>query len=232
MTAQEGKLSQYTKDLPSQIEQQIKKAWSPSVKEAIGVVGNQLESFAPTFFDYYSTLGGTTSADMNPMQKLEFMGGQFGRQTGALTRASEYADYLGARSDEMYQKAYDAMNLGYQRESDAYNRLANQYQLAWQSAENEKTRAASGGSGGGFVFEPPPTEESTEQALEPLNQMQLYKAIMSIPAWSSPQEKRVAIQGLVNRFSGNLDKNAVLKMAYQWGGVPNEWAAGGASSSW
>jgi len=139
-TAETG-LGAYTKDLPGQIEGQIKEAWTPSMKESVGETQRQMGEFLPKYWQMPETLGGTTAADLSPTQKLGVMGKELGTMGGRLSASSRLSDYLGAQARDLYGKAKEAMQMGYQSAADAYSRKFQQYNLAWQAAEQAKQRA-------------------------------------------------------------------------------------------
>jgi len=154
----QSKMAQYGSELPGQIKEEIRTAWSPSLKEAAGVTGQQLQNFLPSYFGMGDQLGGTTSADISPTARLQQMGNYLGELGGNLSSASNYGDYLGANMKSATQDALDAMNMGYGNLKDQYGNVFNQYSLAQQMAEAEKNRqlqrelaARSGGGGGGTI---------------------------------------------------------------------------------
>jgi hypothetical protein len=157
-------MSQYTKDLPSQIQAEVQKAWTPALTGAVGATEQQMAQYVPQFFGAAEALGGTSAADLSPTQKLSQMGTMLGKMGGRMQATTKISDYLGAQMNDMYSRAISAMQMGYQNEADKYARLANQYQMAWQeaeaqrerdfqAAENAKSRAMSGGGGGSGISE-------------------------------------------------------------------------------
>jgi hypothetical protein len=158
----EQTLSAYSKDLPSMIQQETQKAWSPAIKEASSEVGQQLGQFLPSYFNipYTGLMAGTSGADVSPQRKLQAMGTGLGSLSEGLTSASRYADYMGARMDDAYNKAMKSMQTGYGMAADAYAREFDKYRLAWEAAEAEKQRqfqveqaAASRASAGAGAFD-------------------------------------------------------------------------------
>ena len=69
------------------------------------------------------------------------MGRELGTMSGNLQASQQYSDYLGAQMTTMYQKALQAAQMGQQNLADKYSRISQQYQMAWQEAENAKDRA-------------------------------------------------------------------------------------------
>ena len=142
LNAASSRLSGYTADLPSDINKQITEAWSPTLKEASRAVGDQVSNFLPNYFKipFEGLMAGTGAEHASPQYKLQQMGKGYGDLVGELDNVTRYADYLGAKKDEMYDKAMEAMRFGYQADADAYGREFQKYQLAWEAAEAEKQR--------------------------------------------------------------------------------------------
>ena len=157
----EGQLDQYTSELPSQIESELNKAYSPLLKESTGVTRDLMGDYLGRYFDTTSMgegMAGTTAYDLSPSQKLGVMGRELGTMAGDLQATQQYSDYLGAQLNDLYGKAVQAAQLGQQNLADQYSRAFSQYQLAWQENEAEKDRALqremarlSGGGGGGGI---------------------------------------------------------------------------------
>ncbi len=199
MKAQEGVLSQYTKDLPSQIQAEVQKAWTPALQGATSATEQQMAQYVPQFFGMGESLGGTSAVDLSPTQKLTQMGTTLGKMSGRLQATAKVSDYLGAQMSDMYSRAISAMQMGQQNEADKYSRLANQYQLAWQAAEEEKnrvfqaeenakSRAASGGGGsGGAASDDVQTFLDYAQAL---NEKRLGKAVTANSAFTQLKSLR------------------------------------------
>lgn len=157
MSDVENQLSQYDANLPSEIETQIKNAYTPALQQSLGVTKNLMSDYLGKYFDITSMgpgTTGTTAKDLSPVQKLSVMGNQLGTMAGQLTAQQQYTDYLGGQATDMYEKAITAAQYGQTALADKYARLSTQYQTAWQEAENEKDRAlqlqlaALSGSGG------------------------------------------------------------------------------------
>lgn len=154
----EGQMAGYSADLPSEIETQLQKAYSPILKESLGVTKNLMGDYLSRYYDTTQMgpgMAGTTAKDLSPTQKLGVMGRELGTMAGDLQATQKYSDYLGGQMNDAYSKALQAAQLGQQNLSDQYSRLFQQYQMAWQEAEAEKDRAlqrelarASGGGGG------------------------------------------------------------------------------------
>ena len=136
----ESTLSGYTKDLPSEIQAEITKAWTPGLERVTGETQRMMSEYLPRYWGIGEQLGGTTAADLSPTQKMQVMGRELGTMGGELTSNAMLADYLGGKAEDMYDKALQASQLGYGMAADAYSREFQKYQLAWQAAEAEKER--------------------------------------------------------------------------------------------
>lgn len=154
----EKQLGKYTSDLPSQIETEIQKAYTPLLQEALGVTKDLSSDYLGRFMDTTSMgrgMTGSSAADLSPSQKMGVMGRELGTMSGQLQSAVKYADYLGAQMNDLYGKAVNAANAGKTALAEEYARRFQRYQLAWQEAENAKDRAlqrALSGGGGGWSF--------------------------------------------------------------------------------
>ena len=140
----EAELGQYTSELPSQIQGELQKAYTPLLQEATGVTRDQMGDYLGRYYDITSMGPGTTGTsaiDLSPTQKLGVMGRELGTMAGNLQASQKYSDYLGAQMNDMYGKALQASQLGQQNLADKYARQFQQYQLAWQEAEAAKDRA-------------------------------------------------------------------------------------------
>lgn len=235
----QSKMSQYTGELPGQIKEEVRKAWSPSLQEASGVVGQQLSEFLPKYFGMGEALGGTSAADISPTKRLQQMGTYMGELGGNLTSASSYADYLGANMKSAYEDALTAANMGYQNLADQYGQVFNQYQLAWQQAEAEKDRqlqrdmAAQSGSGGTVINWP---EQGTEQEVSDLPKYTVFEAltmIQTMPHNTPISERKMAVDSILSNLApgSQLPSDAAYRMAGITGGAPSG-SSGGASTGW
>ena len=158
----ESKFSGYGADLPGEIESQIQKAYSPLLKESLGVTKGLMGDYLGRYFDTTQMgpgMAGTTAMDLSPTQKLGVMGRELGTMAGDLQATTRYSDYLGGQMNDLYSKAVSAAQLGRQDISDEYNRVLQQLQMAQQLAEAEKDRALqrelaarSGGGGGTIIY--------------------------------------------------------------------------------
>ena len=151
----EKQLGQYTSELPSQIQGELQKAYTPILQESTGVTRDMMGDYLQRYYDTTSMgagMTGNTAYDLNPTQKLGVMGRELGTMAGNLQASQKYSDYLGAQMNDMYSKALQASQLGQQNLADKYARQFQQYQLAWQEAESAKDRAAAGGGGGGNIY--------------------------------------------------------------------------------
>jgi hypothetical protein len=140
----ESSLAQYDANLPSEIESQIKKAYTPALQRSLDTTKNLMSDYGQRYFDV-TTMGpgmaGTTAKDLAPTQKLGVMGRELGTMAGNLQSSQQFSDYLGGQMNDMYSKALQASQMGQQNLADKYGRLFNQYQMAWEAAEAEKNRA-------------------------------------------------------------------------------------------
>lgn len=144
LSTTEKQLSQYTADLPSQIESQIQKAYTPALQQSLNTTKQQMGDYLNRYFDTTSMgpgMAGTTALDLSPTQKLGVMGRELGTMAGELQSTQKFSDYLGGQMSDMYNKALTAMQMGQQNLADQYSRQFQQYQLAWQEAEAAKDRA-------------------------------------------------------------------------------------------
>jgi hypothetical protein len=140
----ESSLGQYDANLPSEIESQIQKAYTPALQRSLDTTKNLMSDYGQRYFDV-TTMGpgmaGTTAKDLAPTQKLGVMGRELGTMAGNLQSSQQFSDYLGGQMSDMYSKALQASQMGQQNLADKYSRLFNQYQMAWEAAEAEKNRA-------------------------------------------------------------------------------------------
>jgi len=153
----EAQLAQYDTNLPSQIQTEYQKAYTPLLQQATDVTKNLMSDYLGRIMETTGLapgMAGTTAYDLSPTQKMGQIGREIGYASGELMGAQKYADYLGAQMNDMYNKTLQAAQMGQQNLADQYARQMQQYQMAWQEAENEKNRAAtlaaSGSGGGGF----------------------------------------------------------------------------------
>ena len=140
----ESQLSQYSADLPSQIESQIQKAYTPALQQSLGTTKDLMGDYLGRYFETTGMgpgMAGTTALDLSPTQKLGVMGRELGTMSGELQATQRFSDYLGGQMSDMYNKALQAMQMGQQNLADQYSRQFQQYQLAWQEAEAAKDRA-------------------------------------------------------------------------------------------
>lgn len=139
----ESSLAQYDANLPSEIESQIQKAYTPALQRSLDTTRNLMSDYGQRYFDV-TTMGpgmaGTTAKDLAPSQKLGVMGRELGTMAGNLQSSQQFSDYLGGQMSDMYNKALQASQIGQQNLADRYGRLFNQYQMAWEAAEAEKNR--------------------------------------------------------------------------------------------
>jgi hypothetical protein len=140
----ESQLSQYTANLPSEIETQIQNAYTPALEKSLGTTKDMMSDYLGRYFDT-TTMGpgmaGTTALDLSPTQKLGVMGRELGTMSGELQATQKFSDYLGGQMNDLYGKAVQAAQLGQQNLADQYARQMQEYQMAWQAAEAEKDRA-------------------------------------------------------------------------------------------
>ena len=131
-------------NLYSDIDKRIQNMWSEPLTRATSEASKQMAGFLPAFFNapYEGLLAGTGAESLTPQQKLQQMTGQMGNALGRLSQATSLSAYLGGKASDMYNRAVQAAQMGYQTASDAYSRAFQKYQLASQEAENEKNRAA------------------------------------------------------------------------------------------
>lgn len=131
-------------NLYSDIDKRIQNMWSEPLTRATSEASKQMAGFLPAFYNapYEGLLAGTGAESLAPQQKLQQMTGQMGNALGRLSQATSLSAYLGGKASDMYNRAVQAAQMGYQTASDAYSRAFQKYQLASQEAENEKNRAA------------------------------------------------------------------------------------------
>lgn len=211
----EKALGEYTGNLPSEIMSEVQKAWTPALKGAVGATQNLMGQALPTFFTAAEALGGTTAADLSPTQKLGQMGNILGNWQGRIYATQKVSDYLGGQMNDMYNRAIQAMQLGYNQLADKYSRIAQQYQMAWQEAENQKDRdlqiklkgmSGGGGGGGGLPGWGWATAEEAPSAQEQATQ-RLGGAISAAVSRLGPREPREAaksIGGAVGSAAQNI----------------------------
>ena len=140
----ESQLGQYTANLPSEIETQIKNAYTPALENSLNTTKDMMGDYLGRYFDITTMgpgTGGSTALDLSPTQKLGVMGRELGTMSGELQATQRFSDYLGGQMQDMYSKALQAAQMGQQNLADQYNRQMQQYQLAWQEAEAAKDRA-------------------------------------------------------------------------------------------
>lgn len=140
----ENKLSQYTSSLPSEIETQVQKAYTPLLTESLDTTKNMMSDYLGNFMETTGMgpgMGGTTAYDLSPTQKMGVVGRELGRMGGQLNAAVSYSDYLGGQMNDMYGKALQAAQMGQQNLADQYARDLQMFQMAWQEAEAAKDRA-------------------------------------------------------------------------------------------
>jgi hypothetical protein len=163
----ESQLSAYGANLPSEIEGQIQKAYTPALQQSLGVTRDLMGDYLGRYFETTGMgpgMAGTTARDLSPTQKLGVMGRELGTMVGDLQYSQKLSDYLGGQMTDMYGKALQAAQMGQQNLADQYARTWQQYQLAWQEAEAEKNRrlqerlSGGGGGGGGNIYVPTPVD--------------------------------------------------------------------------
>lgn len=144
MKSVENQLSSYDANLPSAIQGEIQRAYTPTLERALGQTRTQMSEFVPTLMNAFQDYGmGNTAYDLSPVQKLSKLGGIAGSLTGNIDSSQRLSDYLGGQMNDLYSKAVQAAQTGQQNLADKYNRLSQQYQMAFQAAEAEKDRALS-----------------------------------------------------------------------------------------
>jgi hypothetical protein len=177
----ESQLSDYDANLPSAIQGEIQKAYTPALERSLGTTKNLMSDYLGRYFDT-TTMGpgmaGSTAKDLSPTQKLGVMGRELGTMSGQLQSSQQLSDYLGGQMTDMYNKAMTAAQMGQQNLADKYNRLSQQYQTALQVAEAEKDRqlqrSLSGGSGGNiFLGGGDGSEQPVSQGISPQDQKNL-----------------------------------------------------------
>jgi hypothetical protein len=139
----ESQLSQYTSNLPSEIQTQIQNAYTPLLTESLDTTKGMMSDYLGKFMETTGMgagMGGTTAYDLSPTQKMGVVGRELGRMGGQLNASVKYSDYLGGQMNDMYQKALGAAQMGQQNLADQYARQFQMYQLAWQEAQAEKDR--------------------------------------------------------------------------------------------
>lgn len=141
----ESQLAQYGANLPSEIQTQVQSAYTPLLERSLGVTKDLMSDYLGRAMETTSMgpgMQGTTAYDLSPTQRMGVIGRELGTMGGQLNSAISYSDYLGGQMNDLYQKAVGAAQLGQQNLADQYARQFQQYQLAWQEAENAKDRAA------------------------------------------------------------------------------------------
>jgi hypothetical protein len=176
----ESQLGQYTANLPSEIETQIQNAYTPALQNSLNTTKDMMGDYLGRYFDT-TTMGpgmaGTTAMDLSPTQKLGVMGRELGTMSGELQATQRFSDYLGGQMKDMYGKALQAAQMGQQNLADQYNRQFQQYQLAWQEAENAKARAAASTGGG---WRPDPNNYLTTDETKVPRQEDLLKSVQQV----------------------------------------------------
>ena len=206
MSDTETQLAGYTSDLPSQIKTEVNKAYSPAMKESLGVTQNQMSDYLGRFMETTGMgpgMSGTTARDLSPTQRMGVIGRELGTMGGQLNSSVGYTDYLGGQANDMYSQALQAAQLGQQSLADKYDRLGQQQALAYQLQEAEKDRALSrslsGGSGGAStVYNLGNTETDNTSQLSPKQKIQ--SAISSI----SQLRKTSNIESNMNMYHSQI----------------------------
>jgi hypothetical protein len=154
-------------NLYTAIQNQVMNQWTPALTSATTAAGKEMAGALPSFMNipYSQLAGGTTSADLNPQQKMQLMGTGLGNIVGQLSKATSLAEYLGGKASEMQNKALQAAQLGYTTASDAYSRSWQKYQQAASEAA-QKAASAKGGIRG--LPEPTQTTGTLQTELDAL----------------------------------------------------------------
>lgn len=144
LDAAKTNLSQYTKDLPNEIKNQIDAAWNPILQKTAGETAKLKASFLPSFFGAAMTGPGmgTSEADLSPTQKLTSVGRTLGSFAGDIGKSQGVSDYLGGQMKDLYQSALDSMKFGQGTAQQNYQNLFGEYTLAKQLEGAAKARAA------------------------------------------------------------------------------------------
>jgi hypothetical protein len=139
-----SQLAQYPTNMPSLIQEEYQKAYTPLLQESLGVTRDLMSDYLGSIMETTGLgpgMAGTTAYDLSPTQKMGQIGREIGYASGELNRSSRYSDYLGGQMTDMYNKAIQAAQMGQQALADQYARELQQYQMAWQEAESAKDRA-------------------------------------------------------------------------------------------
>ncbi len=204
----ESQMSQYTSNLPSEIQTEVQKAYTPLLQESLGVTKNLMSDYLGRYFDVTGMgpgMQGTSAVDLSPSQKLGVMGRELGTMSGNLQASQKYSDYLGAQMNDLYGKAVQASQLGYQNLADQYARQMQQYQMAWQEAENAKDRALQrslSGSGGGWT----PGNYVTEGEVKTPTQQDILRGIQQVANTIASQRKPGGTYSYGGQNYGNIDQ--------------------------
>ncbi len=209
-----------SKNLPSLVEQQVQKQWTPVLKRATGETQRMMSEFLPRYMNipYEGMAGGTTAESLTPQQKMSLMGGELGSLVGKLTAQSNLSSYLGGRAADMQNKAIQAMQLGQQAAADSYSRAFQRYQLAYQAAEAEKQRQWEAEQA--RLNREAAARARASSGLAPINYPQVPQVTLS------PEQQRD--QDYVSRLTGYAssgDFDALANTLERWGGEisPKGW---------
>jgi hypothetical protein len=175
LDATESQLSQYGANLPSEIETQVQSAYTPLLERSLGVTKDLMSDYLGRAMETTSMgpgMQGTSAYDLSPSQRMGVIGRELGTMGGQLNSAISYSDYLGGQMNDLYQKAVGAAQLGQQNLADQYARQMQEYQMAWQEAENAKARAA--------AWRPNPNDYLTTDETKTPSQTDLLKSIQQV----------------------------------------------------
>lgn len=222
----ESQLSAYGANLPSEIEGQIQKAYTPALQQSLGVTKDLMGDYLGRYFETTGMgpgMAGTTARDLSPTQKLGVMGRELGTMAGDLQYSQKLSDYLGGQMTDMYGKAVQAAQMGQQNLADQYARQMQQYQLAWQAAEAEKDRQASlraAAIQANTYNQPTPVDTKTRTPIDP--QEARYDEYKN-RGYSDEEAYQYATKGIPQDQPVTSERGGVLGVLGNVWGKPLDW---------
>jgi hypothetical protein len=198
----QDQLAGYGADLPSQINSQIQKAYTPALERSLNTTKGQMGDYLGRYFDTTSMgvgMGGTSAYDLSPTQKLGVMGRELGTMGGELSASSRFSDYLGGQMTDMYGKAMQSAEMGQRNLASQYDRIAQQHQLAIQLQEAEKDRALQRGIASmNRAGSPAPVQPKVDPQQQFLAKVDFYRELRKSPSRPADWNTNNVYNSLVN----------------------------------
>jgi len=141
----EAQLAGYRQDLPGLINKLITESRAKPLEAASAQVGRDMAAYLPGFMGATEApmVGGTTSADLTPAQKLQYMTTRSGELFGNIARSGSQSEYLGGNRKEAINQALTAADYGLQRDTNMYQRALERLRAEQEQANFEKQLALS-----------------------------------------------------------------------------------------